>query len=97
MPEMNGIEAARPPVMRQSGTGGKRLHGENPAGEPLTNRQREVLQLVAEGRSAKEIAIQLLVSVKTAQFHKADMVQRLGLHSTAELVKYAVRHGITSS
>jgi DNA-binding NarL/FixJ family response regulator len=54
-----------------------------------------VLQLVAEGRAAKEIAHTLGISVKTVEFHKSCISQRLGLHSTAELTKYAVEHGIT--
>jgi DNA-binding NarL/FixJ family response regulator len=63
----------------------------------LTNRQREVLQLVAEGKSAKEIASTLSISIKTAQFHKANVMRSLGLRTTAELVKYAIRHGMTPS
>jgi DNA-binding NarL/FixJ family response regulator len=84
------------PLLRQSAAGRPRLRGERST-VALTSRQREVLQLVAEGRSAKEIASHLHVSVKTAQFHKSNLMERLGLHSTAELVKYAVRHGITPS
>jgi DNA-binding NarL/FixJ family response regulator len=61
----------------------------------LTTRQREVLQLVAEGYSAKEIANTLRISVKTAEFHKAGIMQKLGLHTTADLTKYALEHGIT--
>lgn len=83
------------PVLAPAGHPG--LRGEPAAGQQLTSRQREVLQLVAEGRSAKEIASRLRVSIKTAQFHKSNLMRRLGLHSTAELVKYAVRHGITPS
>jgi DNA-binding NarL/FixJ family response regulator len=63
-------------------------------GATLTPRQREVLQLVAEGKSGKEIAYLLNVSVKTVDFHKADIMQRLGIHSTAELTRYALEHGI---
>jgi DNA-binding NarL/FixJ family response regulator len=62
----------------------------------LTTRQREVLQLVAEGRSVKEIATKLGVSPKTIEFHKSNIVQALGLHTTADLVKYAIRHGLAS-
>ncbi len=62
----------------------------------LTPRQREVLQLVAEGRTAKEIAAKLRISVKTVEFHKARMAQQLGLRTTADLIKYAIAHGITS-
>jgi DNA-binding NarL/FixJ family response regulator len=85
------------PLLREAGVGSRRLKGEPLAGADLTSRQREVLQLVAEGKSAKEIAAQLQVSLKTAQFHKSNVMRRLGLHSTAELVKYAVRHGMTPS
>jgi DNA-binding NarL/FixJ family response regulator len=63
------------------------------AGE-LTARQREVLQLVAEGRSTKEIAAILHISIKTVEFHKAGIMQKLSMHSTAELTKYAIDHGM---
>lgn len=64
-------------------------------GNALTPRQREVLQLVAEGKSNKEIATILNVSVKTVDFHKAAIMEELGLHSTAELTRYALEHGVT--
>ncbi|HVJ81276.1 MAG TPA: response regulator transcription factor [Planctomycetia bacterium] len=64
--------------------------------ETLTSRQREVLQLVAEGRSAKEIAVALGISIRTAESHKARILEVLGIHSTAELVHYAIRNGIIS-
>ncbi len=60
----------------------------------LTPRQRETLQLVAEGRSNKEIAALLNISVKTVEFHKATLMQRLGLHTAAELTQFAVKHGL---
>jgi DNA-binding NarL/FixJ family response regulator len=63
--------------------------------EVLTARQREVLQLIAEGKSAKEIAGTLNVSVKTAEFHRSSIMDRLGLRTTAELTKYAMEHGLT--
>ena len=63
-------------------------------GPVLTSRQREVLQLVADGRTAKEIANVLKLSVKTAVFHKVAIMQKLGLHSTAELTRYAIENGI---
>jgi DNA-binding NarL/FixJ family response regulator len=63
----------------------------------LTRRQREVLQLFAEGRSAKEVAAILGISIRTAEFHKASVMNQLGIRTTAELTKYAVRHGLTSS
>ena len=62
----------------------------------LTPRQREVAQLVAEGRTAKEIAGSLAISVKTVEFHKARIMERLGLETSSDLVKYAIAHGITS-
>ena len=69
-------------------------HQSKPA--PLTPRQREVLQLVAEGQSLKEIANMLKISVKTVEFHKAQIMEQLDLHTTAELTKYAIAHGFTS-
>jgi DNA-binding NarL/FixJ family response regulator len=63
----------------------------------LTPRQREVLQLVAEGKSAKEIGALLFISVKTVEFHKKHLMEQLNLRSTAELIRYAVEHGWVSS
>ncbi|MBH0200069.1 MAG: response regulator transcription factor [Nitrospira sp.] len=62
----------------------------------LTPRQREVLQLVAEGKTAKTIASILNISVKTVEFHKARIMDMLDLHSTADLTKYAVAEGLVS-
>ena len=62
----------------------------------LTPRQREVLQLLAEGRSAKEIANILHISARTVEFHKYRIMDDLDLHTNAALVQYAVKHGITS-
>ena len=60
----------------------------------LTARQREVLQLLAEGRSMKEVATQLNVAPRTVAFHKYQMMEQLNVKSTAELVQYAVKHNI---
>ena len=60
----------------------------------LTSRQREVLQLVAEGRTAKEIAIALKLSIKTAVFHKTAIMNKLGIRTTAALTRYALEHGV---
>ncbi len=60
----------------------------------LTPRQREILQLFAEGKSAKEIATVLNISSRTVEFHKYRIMKDLGIKSAAELVHYAVRHGI---
>jgi DNA-binding NarL/FixJ family response regulator len=69
----------------------------DPAGDParsLTPRQREILQLLAEGRSAKEIAAALSISPRTVEFHKYQLMETLGLHTSAELVHFAIRHGL---
>jgi len=60
----------------------------------LTSRQREVLQLLAEGRSAKEIAAILNISTKTVEYHKYRMMEDLGIKTAAELTRYAVKQGI---
>jgi len=78
----------------------RRVPSTGPAGasEPrrdsLTTREREVLQLLTEGKGNKEIAALLRISVKTAETHRARMMAKLGLHSMSELVRYAVRNHI---
>jgi len=62
----------------------------------LGSREREVLQLVAEGKTSGETAKQMHISVKTVETHRRNIVQKLGLHGTAELTKYAIREGLTS-
>lgn len=62
----------------------------------LTDREREVLQLLSEGYSTKEMAEQLGVSIKTIETHRRNMMDKLDLHSVAELTKYAISEGITS-
>jgi DNA-binding NarL/FixJ family response regulator len=62
--------------------------------EPLTPREREVLQLVAEGRTTKEIASSLGLSVKTAETHRTKIMRKLEIHETAGLVRYAIRRGL---
>lgn len=64
---------------------------------PLTPRQIQVLRLVAEGCSNKEIAHLLGISTKTVEFHKSAITSQLGLHSTAELVRYALEHNLVSA
>lgn len=64
--------------------------------EPLSGREREVLQLVAEGKATKEIAADLHLSVKTVETHRRNVMEKLRLYSVAELTKYAVREGISS-
>jgi len=68
----------------------------NPAFVVLTDREREALQLIAEGKSTKEVADVLGVSVKTIETHRHNIMEKLHLHSVAELTKYAIREGLTS-
>jgi DNA-binding NarL/FixJ family response regulator len=63
-------------------------------GRALTLRQREILQLLAAGRSAKEIAALLGISPRTVEFHKYRMMEALGLHNSSELIHFAITHGI---
>ena len=63
----------------------------------LTTRQREVLQLLAEGCSAKDIAAKLNISPRTVEFHKAQLMEQLNLHTTVDLVKYALAHGLVGA
>lgn len=62
--------------------------------DPLTSRERQVLQLVAEGKSTKEIARVLGLSVKTAESHRSRLMRKLDIHETAGLVRYAIRRGV---
>jgi len=68
-------------------------HAEDPIGS-LTPRQREVLQLLVEGRSAKEIASNLVISTRTVEFHKYQMMETLDIHTNAELIHFAIKHGL---
>jgi DNA-binding NarL/FixJ family response regulator len=67
-----------------------------PGGDSLTSRENEVLQLVAEGKTSKEISQALNVSVKTVDSHREHIMEKLSIHNVAGLTKYAVREGITS-
>lgn len=60
----------------------------------LSAREREILQMIAEGRPAKEIAFRLSISIKTADFHRANIKRKLGLRTTAELTKHAIEQGL---
>lgn len=68
--------------------------GEEAQEATLTERQKEVLRLISQGCSAKEIANRLNISVRTAEFHRAAIMDRLKLHSTAMMTRYAVEHGL---
>jgi two-component system, NarL family, response regulator NreC len=70
------------------------LAGSEPPSDPLTSRDRQVLQLVAEGKTTKEIAGQLGISPKTAETYRARIMEKLDIHDTAGLVRYAIRQGL---
>jgi DNA-binding NarL/FixJ family response regulator len=67
---------------------------EEASGDVLTTREREVIQLLAEGKTSKEVAVTLNLSVKTAETHRTNLMRKLDLHSVADLTRYAVRNGI---
>jgi len=62
--------------------------------DPLTSRERQVLQLVGEGKSSKEIAVVLGISIKTAESHRTRLMRKLDIHELASLVRYAIRRGL---
>jgi len=68
--------------------------GEETAPDPLTPREREVLQLIAEGHTTKQIADALGISFKTAESHRTHLMSKLDIHATAGLVRYAIRRGL---
>src|SRR5436190_780596 len=65
-------------------------------GSPLTLREREVLQLFAEGHRTRQVASLLNISVKTAESHRGRIMRKLGIHDTVGLVRYAIRHGLST-
>jgi len=71
-----------------------RRSDEKPIKDRLTAREREVVQLLAEGKTSKEVAVALNLSVKTAETHRTNVMRKLDLHSVADLVRYAVRNNI---
>ena len=68
--------------------------GEQAPGDPLAPRERQVLRLLADGQSTKEIAATLSISVKTAESYRANLMDKLEIRHTAGLVRYAIRHGV---
>jgi len=62
--------------------------------DPLSGRERQVLQLVGEGKATKDVAVHLGISVKTAESHRARLMKKLDIHETASLVRYAIRRGL---
>jgi DNA-binding NarL/FixJ family response regulator len=97
--DLNLVEAVRsvaagdvvldPSLERPSNLKGEREHG-------LTERELEILQLIVEGKSNKEIATDLDLSTNTVAVHRANMMRALGIHNTAELVSYAIRTGLVN-
>jgi DNA-binding NarL/FixJ family response regulator len=73
------------------------VNGEEAAEGPLTPRQREILQLLAEGKNTKEIAHMLSLSAKTVETHRAQIMERLDIHDVPGLVRYAIRSGLIDS
>jgi DNA-binding NarL/FixJ family response regulator len=67
------------------------------AADPLTPRERQVLQMVGEGKSTKDVARLLGISTKTAESHRARLMRKLDIHETASLVRYAIRHGLVQA
>ena len=82
------------PLIAEGLVGSLQQADERRGGEKLTPRQSEVLQLVAEGKSMKEIATLLNLTPRTVAFHKYRMMEQLNVKTTAELIQYAVKHGI---
>ena len=91
---MRGETYLSPAISRQVVDGYVQRVGVGPGPDPLTPRQREVLKRIAEGRSTKEIAFDLSLSVKTVETHRAQIMERLGIRDVAGLVRYAMRAGI---
>jgi len=87
-PEIAGLVVER--------SSGALTRGELSAFATLGPREREVVQLVAEGKTSAETAQQMHISVNTVETHRRNIVQKLGLHGTAELTKYAIREGLTT-
>jgi DNA-binding NarL/FixJ family response regulator len=91
---MRGETYLSPAISRQVVDGYVQRVGASAGPEPLTPRQREVLKRIAEGRSTKEIAFELNLSVKTVETHRAQIMERLGIRDVAGLVRYAMRAGL---
>ena len=92
---MNGEMYLSPAVSKQLVEDyARRMRQEGVPEEQLTTRQREILQLIAEGKATKDIASGLNLSIKTVETHRKDLMERLGIHDVPGLVRYAIRSGI---
>ena len=81
-------------ILGNFNTGGQRTKVPDEIRDRLTSREREIVQLLAEGKSSKEVANSLCISVKTVETHRANIMHKLQLHTVTELVRYAVRNQI---
>jgi len=81
-------------ILSNFNAGGTRTELPESVRDRLTSREREIVQLLAEGKSSKEVAASLSISVKTAETHRANIMRKLQLHTVSELVRYAVRNQI---
>lgn len=96
---MNGHQFVCPLMTKDllaAGENGERYNDSKRSLSSLTPRQREVLQLIAEGRGTKEVATVLNIAVKTVEFHKFKIMEQLDLHSTAALTRQAIAEGLVS-
>jgi DNA-binding NarL/FixJ family response regulator len=84
------------PAIANELLGHHRISGQMHSQRQLTTRQREIVQLFAEGRSAKEIAAVLNISSRTVEFHKYQIMEQHGLHNTAELIHFALKHDLAT-
>ena len=92
---MNGEMYLSPAVSKQLVEDyARRMQQEGAPEEQLTTRQREILQLIAEGKATKDIASGLNLSIKTVETHRKDLMERLGIHDVPGFVRYAIRSGI---
>ena len=87
-------EVARDAVSGASASAGNSSHSAEEPYESLTDREKQVLKLVAEGKSNKEVAQLLDISVKTAMSHREHLMEKLGLHSRTDLIKFALKRGV---
>ncbi len=95
---MQGETYLSPPISKQVVEGYvQRVGDRRPGADNLTARQSQVLQLIAEGHSTKEIAFRLELSVKTVETHRAQLMERLQIRDIAGLVKYAIRNGLVTT
>ncbi len=91
---LNGDSYLSPAIAQQISNSDRPMAGDDvPPPRKLTARQREILQLIAEGKSTKEIASLLFISAKTVETHRAQLMERLNIHDVPGLVRYAIRTG----